>query len=81
MNTYLRFNSQSIVDGTPFIHKLYDIVHSGSCQCFKDCNCGDKKGLIIGQLSKFRHPLSVKQFDTVESCAKSYYAIFNNCTA
>lgn len=33
----------------------YNIVHSGGCQCSKDCNCAEQKGIVLGQVQLYTH--------------------------
>lgn len=52
-----------------FIVKIYNIIHTGSCQCHKDCDCYLLKDKVIGQVLKFSHILTPKkQFDRVRDC-------------
>ena len=74
MNTQNNFRNVVQIDGTIFKKRVYDITHNGQCQCFKDCNCRDQKGKIMGVLELFYHPLSTKAFRSLESCTQSFNA-------
>lgn len=78
MNTYSKFIKEFSVENTPFKGKSYNVYHSGSCQCSKDCDCISERGRFLGEIKNYTHPLSDKTFNSLKSCEESYKVKLTN---
>ena len=72
MGSYRKLVDKVKVEGSEINKITYNVFDNGSCQCFKDCDCYSRKGLLLGTQEIFTHPLSTKQFSTSQSCEQSY---------
>lgn len=58
------------------VHK-YQVIGSGGCQCYGDCDCYKERGVVKGIVEKYSHSLSrypngnVKKFETLKQCVDS----------
>jgi len=60
------------VEGVMIVKKTFDLIDSGSCSCWKDCDCYKDKGKVKGQSYGFMHPLKNKNYDDLKTCMQSY---------
>lgn len=62
---------------------IYHQIHTGSCTCYKNCDCYEKKNTIIGKYSTYTHSLAdnyinkqgikiYKQYSTLKGVVDSY---------
>ena len=59
MNTYTKFLKETEIK--PGIYEVtYGVFHSGACQCFKDCDCINKKGQLLGTTTTYRNDKVLK---------------------
>lgn len=74
MGTFAKFVKEVEIEGTPFKKIVYNIYDNGACQCFGNCDCYKRKGELLWEDERFKHPLSDKSFPTLEACKDSYKA-------
>ena len=77
MGSYRKLADKVKVEGTDINKIIYNVYDNGSCQCYRDCDCSSRKGLLLGTQEIFTHPLSTKQFWTLERCTHSYNSILS----
>ena len=85
MNTYAKFYKE--VEIEPGIFEVtYQIFDSGSCQCFKDCDCAKNKGKLIGAHTRYRNTKVLnwndkpRQYSTLKGCKDSLEAWYRKST-
>lgn len=78
MGTYAKFVSKIEIE--PNIFEITNAIYdNGSCQCFKNCDCYQRKGNFLfndirysyGAINEFGKE---KTFNTLEGCKSSYKA-------
>ena len=47
----------------------YELYNTGSCQCYKDCDCYKYKG-VISRFNLYKHEHSKRLFDNLIECEK-----------
>jgi len=47
----------------------YETHNDGACQCYKDCDCANNKG-IIAKHDLYKHSKAKTMFSTLEECVK-----------
>ena len=82
MNSQHKLTSK--VEVEPNIFELtYEVYNSGSCQCFKDCDCYKKKGEFMGKYIRYSNSLvknaggKERTYSTLKGCKDSIKAYKN----
>lgn len=79
MNSNKKFLQK--VEIEPGIFEItYQSIHSGACQCFKDCNCAEQKGQVLRTFKMYSNDLVLqpngkpREYTTIEGCKSSLQA-------
>lgn len=56
---------------------VWNLIGTGACQCYGDCDCYKDRGKFLGQVFKYSHPFAtysnggIKKYETLEACLQS----------
>ncbi len=75
MGTFSKLVGIEDIPNTPFKKRVNQIYDNGACQCFRDCDCYQRKGTLLGTDERYTHPLSTKWFISIDACQASYNAL------
>lgn len=77
MNTRWQYLHDEKTENSSITKHVYEIIATGSCQCYKDCDCSKEKGKIIGLAENFTTPFrrhkhgSPKKYKTYKDCLQA----------
>lgn len=82
MKTYAKLVSRKEIE--PNLFELqFNIYNSGSCQCFKDCNCYEKKGELLGTDIRYSNGIVIndnnkeRTYNSIKGCKDSLESYLN----
>jgi hypothetical protein len=81
MSTYARFLSKIEIEPGIF-EIIHQVFHSGACQCYKNCDCYDKRGEFLWNDVRYSYGLinefgKEKTFNSLKGCKDSYNSYLN----
>lgn len=79
MGTYAKFISKTKIEENLFEIK-HHILHNGICQCFKDCDCYNKKGDFLYEDTRYSNDIVLnpigkpRTYSSINACKESLQA-------